>query len=280
MKTTLNYGAIKDSVTKKSAMEVLKENTNNTLFKFQNLLNENKTLKKQHIIYKNIEASKPFEKERLAERFLKQNLRLIANTEWDHYDDSIMENNKRLRVQLFGGINEAQNEGGYVVSSPENKLLFESIHTLIEAETNKEFSEFEREANAYEYVIGHLTRTITEGDKSLEENDAPKFNKFWEFLTQNAISNFEQRYSHLNEDEKKVFKILVAEGDVKINYVKDTREKALELISKKLEGSIKEDAIKLEAFREKLKKDVSPATLVSDEYIFECTQLLTVLKEI
>jgi|TARA_R110000851_G_scaffold285798_1_gene439564 hypothetical protein len=280
MKTTLNYGAIKDSVTKKSAMEVLRENTNSTLFEFQNLLNENTTLKKQHIIYKNIESSKPFEKERLAERFLKQNLRLIASTKWDHYDGSIMKSNKQARIKLFGGINEAKNEGGYILASPENKVLFESIHTLIEAETNRDFSNFELEAKSYEHVINHLTRTITEGDKSLEESDSPKFNKFWGFLTQNAISNFEERYSHLNEDEKKVFKILVAEGDVKINYIKDTKGKALKLINEKLKDSVKEDSIKLEAFREKLEKDVSPTMLISDEYIFECTQLMTVLKEI
>lgn len=277
MKTTLNYGAIKDSVTKKSAMEVLRENTNNTLFQFQNMLSENKILKKQHIIYKNIEASKPFEKERLAERFLKQNLRLIANSDWN----SIMESNRQARIQLFGSVNEAKNEGGYVIASPENKILFESIHTLIEAETNKHFSDFENEANAYEFVIGHLTRTITEGEETSEEkSDSPKFNKFWNFLTQNAISNFEKRYSHLNEDEKKVFKILVAEGDVKINYIKDIKEKALDLINQKMESSIKEDSIKLEAFKNKLEKEVEPSVLVSDDYIFECTQLLSVLKEL
>jgi len=277
MKTTLNYGAIKDSVTKKTAMEVLRENTNNTLFEFQNVLNEDNVLKMQHILYKNIQSSKSFKKERLAERFLKQNLKLISNTKWN----TIMESNKVARVKLFGSINEAKSEGGYVISSPENKVLFESIHVLIESETNILFSDFEKEADAYEYVVGHLTRELNEEKtNSLEESDSPKLNKFWGFLTKNAISNFESRYSHLNEDEKKVFKILVAEGDIKMSYIKETKEKALGLIDEKMKDSSREDKVKLETFKNKLNKKVDLNVLVSDDYIFECTQLLTVLNNI
>ena len=132
MKTTLNYGAIKDTVTKVAAMEVIRENANNTLFNFQNLIKESTILKKQHLIYKNLQSTKPFAKERLAERFLQQNLRVLSNDSWD----AIISENKNARFKLFGGVNEQAGEGGYVVARSDNAKLYESIHTLIEAETN------------------------------------------------------------------------------------------------------------------------------------------------
>lgn len=277
MKTTLNYGAIKDTVTKVAAMEVIRENSKTTLFDFQNLMKESTILKKQHLIYKNLQTAKPFAKERLAERFLQQNLRVLANDDWD----TIIAENKDARFRLFGGVNEQAGEGGFVVARKEHAQLFESIHTLIESETNKQFTEFEKEAEAYEYVMSHLTREVlAENDQSDEAQDKPEFSKFWKYLTQNAMSNFNQRYAHLSEDEKKVFKVLVAEGDAKINYITQVRQEALDLIKEKKATLPKEDQVKLTSFEQKLSKEVEPAILVSDDYIFETTQLLSVLKAI
>ena len=276
MKTTLNYGAIKDTVTKVAAMEVIRENANNTLFNFQNLIKESTILKKQHLIYKNLQSTKPFAKERLAERFLQQNLRVLSNDSWD----AIISENKNARFKLFGGVNEQAGEGGYVVARSDNAKLYESIHTLIEAETNKFFTDFEKEVQSYEFIMEHLTREVVEEEQSEEKSDTPEFSKFWKFVTKNAMSNFNQRYIHLTEDEKKVFKVLVAEGDVKINYITQARKEALDLINEKKNNLPKEDQVKLQSFEEKLQKEVEPNVLVSDDYIFETTQLLSVLKSI
>jgi len=276
MKTTLNYGAIKDTVTKVAAMEVIRENANNTLFNFQNLMKESTILKKQHLIYKNLQSTKPFSKERLAERFLQQNLRVLINDSWD----AIISENKNARFKLFGGVNEQAGEGGFVIARSDNAKLYEAIHTLIEAETNKFFSDFEKEAQSYEFVMEHLTREVIKEDQSEEKRDTPEFNKFWKFVTKNAMSNFNQRYTHLSEDEKKVFKVLVAEGDIKINYITQARKEALDLIKEKKNILPKEDQVKLQSFEEKLQKEVEPNILVSDDYIFETTQLLSVLKSI
>ena len=276
MKTTLNYGALKETVTKVAAMEVMRENEdkNKTLFNFQNLIQESTLLKKQHLIYKNIQTAKPFKKERLAERFLQQNLKTISNSKWN----DIIKENKNARFRLFGGINEQVGEGGTVLATKDHAELFESIHTLIEAETNNLFENYTKESEAYEYVINYLLRESNE--KSEETSDSPKFNKFWKYLTKNAVNNFEKRYSHLSESEKKVFKILVAEGDVKLNYINQTKQDVLDLINEKSKTLPKEDVIKLESFRKKINQEVDPQTLIGDDYIFEVTQLLNVLKEI
>ena len=126
----------------------------------------------------------------------------------------------------------------------------------------------------------HLTREVVEEEQSEEKSDTPEFSKFWKFVTKNAMSNFNQRYIHLTEDEKKVFKVLVAEGDVKINYITQARKEALDLINEKKNNLPKEDQVKLQSFEEKLQKEVEPNVLVSDDYIFETTQLLSVLKSI
>lgn len=74
---SLNFGAIRDSISRLSSMEILKENTSNTLKTFTNKVKKSPVLLKQHLVFKNFEESRPFAKERLAERFISQNLTIL-----------------------------------------------------------------------------------------------------------------------------------------------------------------------------------------------------------
>jgi hypothetical protein len=75
-----NFGAIRDSVAKLSSIELMRENKSDTLDNFIKKTNSSHNLKKQQLIYKNIQECKPFAKERLAERFLNQNLNMFKNS--------------------------------------------------------------------------------------------------------------------------------------------------------------------------------------------------------
>ena len=183
-----NFGAIRDSIIKLSASELLKESKSKTLDSFMDLVKTNPILHKQHLIYKNLQESKTFEKERLAERFLNQNLQLFSTDKWE----SILAENKKIRRELL--------DDNHVEAKRDGKL-FESINIMIESITKgARFDDFEKEQEAYEYIISHLTRpAINESQISQEKNDSPKLvGDAWKFITKMAISNFNERFKHLS----------------------------------------------------------------------------------
>lgn len=271
--TSLNFGVLKESIAKKASVELTRGYEGDTLMRFMETVKKSPSLKKQHFVYKNIEMAKPFEKENLAERFLNQNLNLIQGLKWH----KITAENLKLRTDLLGAPDKST-----VTAKEDKRGLYEAINTLIESHTNMAFNDFESEANAYGKIIAHLTREVQEeSEKSEEISNHPKLGKVWEYITKNAVSNFNERFSHLNEDEQQLFKVLTAEGEQRISYIKALCEETRKNLQKKLEeSSLREDITLLETFKEKLQKEVSPEVLVSDEYIFHVADLNQTLKKL
>lgn len=224
--TSFNFGAIRDTVARISAAELMKEEKSQTLEKFLTTVKKSPALTKQHYIYKNIESAKPFSKERLAERFIAQNLQLLNNERWDN----IVAENKKVRKELLDDIH---------ISSKFDEKLAENINTLIESVTKPGFNDFEKEQDAYEYVLKHLTRPVlSEGEKSSEKTDNPKLiDKSWEFITKLAVNNFNERYQHLNEEEKKVFQVLISDEKAKVSYLTQIKDENIE----KLQAMLSEE---------------------------------------
>ena len=270
MKTTMNFGVIKESIAKKAAVELTRGYNGDTLMRFMEAVKNSPCLKKQHYIFKNIESVKPFKKERVAERFLNQNLKVISNVPWTE----IMSENVKLRTSLLGHPDKST-----VTAKKEKHDLFESIATLIEAQNNPSFKDFEREANAYEHVISYLTREVVQEEKNKEIDTHPKLGKLWEYITKNAVSNFNERFSHLNESEKKLFKVLTSEGEQRITFISALRQETMDLLEQKINtcNSV-EDKNVLQELKLKLNKEVDNNTLVSDEYIFHVADLNESLK--
>jgi hypothetical protein len=263
-----NFGAIRDSILRLSASEILKESKSNTLDNFMGRIKANPVLQKQHLIFKNLQESKSFSKERLAERFLNQNLQLFVNEKWDR----VLAENKTLRKELLDDSHvEAKKDG----------RLFESINVMIESITRPGFKDFEREQEAYEYIMSHLTKpAINESEQSGETTDSPKLiGNAWKFITKIAISNFNDRFKHLNEDEKKTFKILISDNATKTNYLEALKNENIEAINNKLKEEKDVKTIDmLNAFKNKLEnmKNVNHITL--DESIISCLELKDNLK--
>lgn len=267
---SFNFGAIRDTVTKLSASELIREQKSKTLDIFLEEIKKSPALTKQHFVFKNIETAKPFEKERLAERFILQNLQLFKNERWEN----IVSENKRIRRELLDDI--------HIESRLDNKLA-ESINTLIEFHSTIGYTNFEKEQEAFEYVLGHLTRTVNESDKSKETTDNPNIlNKGWKFITQAAVSNFNERYQHLNEEEKNVFSILISDQKNKISYLEEIKNRNLDSIQKLLETNKdidKDTTALLEKFKIKI-ENMKGANFVNlDEYILANLELETLIKE-
>jgi hypothetical protein len=270
---SFNFGAIRDTITRLSSAELIREHKSVTLDKFLSEIKKSPILTKQQFVFKNIETAKPFVKERLAERFIAQNMQLFKNEKWNN----ITTENKRLRKELLDDI--------HIESRVDNKLA-ESINTLIEFNSNSIQSDFgkgmEREIEAYDYVIKHLTRSVNESDYSKEKEDNPKLNESWKFITKVAVNNFNDRYEHLNEDEKKVFSVLIADVKTKTSYLSEIKDQNLKMISQLLETKVDLDSDSkelLEGFKDKLMNMKNVNFVNIDEYILSNLELQSYISE-
>lgn len=270
---SFNFGAIRDTITRLSSAELIREHKSVTLDKFLSEIKKSPILTKQQFVFKNIETAKPFAKERLAERFIAQNMQLFKNEKWNN----ITTENKRVRKELLDDM--------HIESRVDNKLA-ESINTLIEFNSNSIQSDFgkgiEREIEAYDYVIKHLTRSVNESDYSKEKEDNPKLNESWKFITKVAVNNFNDRYEHLNEDEKKVFSVLIADEKTKISYLSEIKDQNLKMISQLLETKVDLDSDSkelLEGFKDKLMNMKNVNFVNIDEYILSNLELQSHISE-
>jgi hypothetical protein len=264
---TLNFGAIRDSVTRLSSMELLKENSNNSLKTFIDIIKKSPVLLKQHYVFKNFEDSKPFIKERLAERFINQNLSILKGIKWQ----DIINENKKIRISLL--------ENSHVESNGGKKdELFNHIHTLIESVTKPTFSNIQAEQEAYEFLLEYLTRPVSQENISKEKIDNPNL-KNWKYITKLAVNNFNERYSHLNEEEKKILGMFLSDDNKKINYIEDLKKENLSLIDNLLKECKDIEKIKvLKEFREKLNKVKNFDSFSADDFIISYSELKNNLK--
>lgn len=265
-----NFGAIRDSIARLSSMELIKENKSETLNSFIKKTNSSPNLKKQQLIYKNIQECKPFSKERLAERFLNQNLSMFNNSNWQ----DILKENMSIRKEYLGNPDVSH------VEAKKDGVLFEAINTLIESVTNKSFSNFEGESKAYELVVQHLSREeVLEENMSKEVDDAPSIGDAWKYITKSAVNNFNERYEHLNESEKEIISILMS--DNKREYFNDIKNESIKTINSILESDI--DKINYDLiidFKSKVENMNNISESELDDCILECVDLKQTLESI
>ena len=97
----------------------------------------------------------------------------------------------------------------------------------------------------------------------------PKFLS-WRYVNEHAVSNFNKRYKHLSESDKKVFKILTSTDDVKIKYAKELKEESLSLVE---EAMLEEEESFLDNFKNKLNNISDINSKNVDEIIINCSEL-------
>jgi hypothetical protein len=267
---SLNFGSIKDTIFRYSSKTIINEGkTSSFVDLFVEELKKKPILKLQYLIYKNIENAN-FKKEYLAERYLNQNINLIKDYNWN----DILKENKDFRVDILKNF--------HVESSPEKAGLFESIHILIKSKTMKNFNDLDDENRSYETVINYLTRDIEVEKSSLQENKTNEEIEFpkllsWKYVTELAVNNFNERYSHLNESEQNLVKILMSEENYKVNYLEDLKQENLTLINTFLTNAVdSETANNLNKFKNKI-ENLTNSNL--DESIINLYELNLNLKD-
>jgi len=263
----LNYGSIRDSIIRVLGHEILNESEQKTSKNFINEVRNKPIIHKQHLYFKNIENCKPFKKERLAERFLSQNLKMFVGDNW--YE--ILKENKQIRKKYI--------EDSHVVSNgAKNDDLYNSMHTLLESITKPGFNDFNKEQTAFETVLNHLTReVVNEADSSKEKTDNPKFVNS-DFILRLAVNNFQKRFDHLNESEKEIFKMILSEGANKTNYIEDLRKENLDQIEEKTKTD--PDSSVLKEYKKKLENVDVINSLSKNDIILEFVDLRELLKKI
>ncbi len=245
-----NYGAIKDTVYNFSAKELIAEGDkkNTILNEFVKLIKENPILKVQYLIYKSLENGTS-KNERLAERLINENLKLIENFKWE----DILRTNKEAKLKLLGQ---------YDAQAFEDKAkIYESIHFLIKSVTQSNFTDIDNSQIAFDYIMEHLLKDKTaKPGVPAEEHEHPKFLS-WKFITEHAVNKFNERYSHLNADEKDLVKVLLSPEENKRNYYENLKKENLDSIEDLLKSNIDEATkVVVNKFKDKilsLKDDIN-----------------------
>jgi hypothetical protein len=216
--TSMNFGAIKDTVYRYSGRKLTQENSGDitVLNAFLTEVKKNPLLKKQYLIYKNFEEGY-CKKESLAERYINQNLKLLEGCSWN----DIVDLNKNIRYSLL--------EQAHVEGQKGKEDFYEAIHTLIKSQTQPGFVDISKSQDAYDFLVQHLLipKNKEEKKSDLGENEYPKFLS-WKFITEMAVNNFNQRYSHLNNSEKFLLKVLLSPEENKKNYFIDLKTESLQ----------------------------------------------------
>ena len=133
--------------------------------------------------------------------------------------------------------------------------MFNNIQNLIESVTTPGYLNVNKTETSFDYLLEHLTRSTNLEKSSTEKHDNPEFN--WEYVTKLAVSNFDKRFSHLNESDKKTFSMLISEdSSMKKNFINDIKEENINIISTLIESELKENKkdniIILESFKKKM----------------------------
>lgn len=225
---SINFGAIKDTIYRYSTKNLIRENDGKitVLNAFLNEVKNTPLLKLQYLIYKNLEEGF-CKKENLAERFINQNLRLLEGYSWNE----ISELNKKIRYSLL--------EQAHVEGQIGKEELYEAINTLIKSSTQKGYTDIAKSQETYDFVVQHLMtpkQVETSKKEELSEQEYPNFLS-WKFVTDLAVNNFNKRYSHLNEEERDLLKVLLSSEDSKKNHFMDLKNENLESINNLLMGS-------------------------------------------
>jgi hypothetical protein len=205
MAKKINFGYIKDSLVKNASSLYLNENKiDKTLKEFLNLVKSSPILTLEFIVYKNIE-NKYISDDVLATRYIDENISMLKDF---NKKEIIEENNK-----LSHFVNE-----DYIIDEYKSKL-YESIESIIiENSKDSKYKNIDKIHGSFEYILNHIksnkTKDVIEENKSVFEEYKDKYLNI-DFIFNNAVKKFNEKYSHLSEGEKIVLKVMINEQEDK-----------------------------------------------------------------
>lgn len=202
MAKNINFGCIKDSLVKKASSLYLNENKiDKTLKEFLYIVKSSPILTLEFIIYKNIE-NKNISDDVLATRYIDENISMLKN----YTKKEIIEENNKLNKFTSDEY-----------SIDESKLkLYESIESIIlENSKDSKYKNIDKIHESFEYILKHIKdnkNNIIQENKSIFEEYKDKYLNT-DFIFNSAVNNFNKKYSHLSEGEKRILKVIINENE-------------------------------------------------------------------
>ena len=255
-KTVQNFGKLKNAYNNILVESVVTKNSDKkSIFKdYVKTIKENEILKNQFLIYNLIE-NKIESNEYKAKAFLDECLNVMSK----YKNKDIMEaNSNLLSNKLF------ENDEVY-----ENKELHENLTTLIfTAKTPKNIDAI---LEAKEFVINFILN-----NKKIEIKES--INLPNSLLSTIMVDKYNERYSDLDESDKKILKVLIDSTDEqkKEVYLETVRE-CVDLIDKRLEESDLDTKDKLLKVKDKLLRDKID---INEEYTKKISKLVDLKKSL
>jgi len=214
-----NFGTIKDTFNNILAESIIKKNKKGQkLFgSFLKLLKENKILKTQYYIYKNLQTPK-FNNSVDAKFFIKENINLLKELN----QEKIRIGNKKLLSLL-------KNQD--IVK--ENAELYDHINILVSTEKTPS------SLGSLQKSINFIKDNILKEEEIKEESEYEKVDLPPSVLTKMAVNRFNLRYKDSDEEEKKIIKAVLNGTDKDKKEVYNTlKTECIDLIDNRLNEEI------------------------------------------
>ena len=214
-----NFGTIKDTFNNILAESIIKKNKNGQkLFgSFLKLLKEDKILKTQYYIYKNLQTPK-FNNDVDAQFYIKENINLLKELN----KEKIIKGNKKLLSLL---------KNQEIIK--ENAELYNHINILVN--TKKTASSLDTLQKSLNFIK----------DKILKEEEIKEESKFENVglppsvLTKMAVNRFNLRYADIDDDEKNIIKtVLNGTSEDKKEVYNTLKTECIDLIDNRLNEEI------------------------------------------
>ena len=213
-----NFGKIKDTFNNILTESIIKkDNGGKQLFaSYLKLLKEDKTLKTQYFIYKNLETKK-FTNDTDAKFYIKENINLLRELK----KEKISKSNKSLLSllkdkKLINENNELYNHIDILVNTKKSASSLDTLQKSLNFIKNKMVKEEVMEIEEYEAV--NLPPSV---------------------LSKMAVNRFNTKYNDINEDEKKIIKAVLNGTDQNREEVYNTlKTDCIDLIDTKLNEEI------------------------------------------
>jgi len=255
--TIKNFGAIKDTFNTILAESVMTKDTDKKkLFKqYIELLKENEILKTQFMVYTNIETKVEPDVAK-ATQFVKENIDLFSKFS----KKAIYEANTKLKSvlpteELVDDLTELHENIAKLIFTEKNAT---TIDTIIEA-TSK----------VVDYITKNKAKVVNE---SIELPNS--------MLTSLMVEKYNERYSTLDETEKKVIKSLIDADDTKKKEIYSTTlRECIDLINEKLDTTDLDTKDKLLRVKDRLLNDKQDITEDFTKNISKLIELRNNLKE-
>ena len=212
------FGNIKDTFNKILSESIIKkDDKGKKIFSnYLKILKENKTLRSQYLIFKNLETKK-FDNPSEATNYIKENISLLKELDKDKL--------KKGNDLLLSILKDKE-----IIK--ENSLLYDHINIL--SDTKKSISSLDKLQKSINFIKDSMLKKETPIERTENSVNLPP-----SVLTKMATNRFNVKYANINEDEKEIIKAILNGNDEDIkNVYENLKIECIDIIDSRLNEEI------------------------------------------